>query len=380
MEPFDFLVIGGGIAGAGIAYHLAQTARVAIAERESFPGYHTTGRSAALFAEAYGNATIRALSRASRPFFEKPPANFAEHPLVAPRGALFIARSDQLAALDAHRAITPGAAPTLAGDDARRLVPILRENYIAAAILDGDVMDIDVAGLHQGFLRGAKAHGAVLVSDAELRALTRGRGSWRVETSAGTFDAAVVVDAAGAWAEVVGAMAGACAIGLEPLRRTAMVVDPPPHVTIDRWPFVIDIDEQFYFKPEAGKLLVSPADETPSPPCDAQPEEIDVALGIERVQAAAELPVRRILRSWAGLRSFVADRSPVVGFDAAAPGFFWLAGQGGYGIQTAPALSLLAAALARGEEVPQEVAASGITAPMVSPSRPELSATARPRG
>ena len=374
MKPFDFLIIGGGIAGAGIGYHLAQSARVAVIERESFPGYHTTGRSAALFAETYGNATVRALTRASRPFFEQPPDKFTEHKLLTPRGALFIARADQLAALEAQRQITPGAPPTLDSGAARRLVPVLRADYVAAALFDGDLMDIDVAALHQGFLRGAKARGAALVTDAAVRSLRRGAATWRVETSAGPFEAAVVIDAAGAWAELVGAMAGARRIGLAPLRRTAMVVDPPAGMTVDRWPFVIDVDEKFYFKPDAGKLLVSPADETPSPPCDAQPEEIDVALGIERVQAAAELPVRRILRSWAGLRSFVADRSPVVGFDAAAPGFFWLAGQGGYGIQTAPALSRLAAALARGEAVPPELGAMGVTASTVSPSRPELSA------
>jgi D-arginine dehydrogenase len=373
MKPFDFLIIGGGIAGAGIGYHLAQGARVAILERESFPGYHTTGRSAALFAESYGNATIRALTRASRPFFEQPPETFAEHRLLTPRGALFIARADQLAALEAHRQITRGAPPTLDSGEARRYVPVLRAEYVAAALFDGDLMDIDVAALHHGFLRGAKACGAALVTDAELRSLTRGAATWRAETSAGSFEAAVVIDAAGAWADIVGAMAGARRIGLAPLRRTALVVDPPAGITVDRWPFVIDVDETFYFKPEAGKLLVSPADETPSPPCDAQPEELDLALAIDRVQAAADLPVRRILRSWAGLRSFVADRSPVVGFDAAAPGFFWLAAQGGYGIQTAPALSLLAAALARGEGVPPELRDGGISAAAVAPDRPGLS-------
>jgi D-arginine dehydrogenase len=373
MKPFDFLIIGGGIAGAGIGYHLARGARVAILERESFPGYHTTGRSAALFDETYGNATIRALTRASRPFFAQPPDTFAEHKLLTPRGALFIARADQLAALEAQRQITRGAPPILDSGAARGHVPVLRADYVAAAMFDGDPMDIDVAALHQGFLRGAKAQGAALVTDAEVRSLRRGAPAWRVETSAGSFAAAVVIDAAGAWAEIVGQMAGARPIGLAPLRRTAVVVDPPAGMTVERWPFVIDVDETFYVKPEAGKLLVSPADETPSPPCDAQPDELDVALAIDRVQAAADLPVRRILRSWAGLRSFVADRSPVVGFDADAPGFFWLAAQGGYGIQTAPALSFLAAALARGEGVPPELGDAGITAAAVAPDRPGLS-------
>ena len=369
MEPLDFVVIGAGIAGAGIAYHLSRTARVAIVERETLPSYHSTGRSAALFAETYGNATIRALSRASRPFFEAPPAKFAEPPLVTARGALFIARKDQHAALEAQRRIAPGNVRTLDGSEAQTLVPILRKDHVAGAILDSDVMDIDVAALHQGFLRGAKAQGAALVTDAEVRALKRSASSWRIETNAGTLEAAVVINAAGAWADVIAALAGVRGIGLKPLRRTAMIVDPPVDPTIDRWPLVIDIDERFYFKPEAGKLLISPADETPSPPCDAQPEELDLALGIERVQQAADLPVRRILRTWAGLRSFVADRSPVVGFDAAAPGFFWLAGQGGYGIQTAPALSLLAAALACREEVPETLRRFGITVSALAPER-----------
>jgi D-arginine dehydrogenase len=369
MEPLDFVVIGGGIAGAGIAYHLAQTARVAIVERESFPGYHTTGRSAALFAETYGNATIRALSRASRAFFESPPPDFTEPPLVRARGALFIARSDQGEALEAQRRAMPATAPLLDGSEARRLVPILRKEHVAAAIFDADVMDIDVAALHQGFLRGAKRRGAALATEAEVRSLTRERAGWRVETSAGLFTAAVVVDAAGAWADRIGALAGARGIGLRPLRRTAMIVDPPSNLSVDRWPLVIDVDEQFYFTPQAGKLLLSPADETPSPPCDAQAEELDLAIAIDRVQAAADLPIRRVLRSWAGLRSFVADRSPVAGFDAAVPGFFWLAGQGGYGIQTAPALSFLAAALARGQDAAAELRAIGLASAALAPDR-----------
>ena len=378
MKQFDFIIIGGGIAGAGVAYHLARTARVAVFERESFPGYHTTGRSAALFAETYGNAPIRALNRGSRCFFENPPPGFAEHPLVTPRGCLFIARPDQLDALAAHRLISPAGVRTLDGDDIRRLVPVLRADYAAAAILDTDVMDIDVHALHQGFLRGARAQGAEVLTEAEALRLTRRGELWQVDTGIDTFSAPVIVNAAGAWADALGALAGARSIGLQPLRRTAMLIDPPAGMAVDGWPAVIDVDEQFYFKPDAGKLLVSPADETPSPPCDARPEELDIALGIDRMQCAADIPVRHIARSWAGLRSFVADRSPVVGFDAEAPGFFWLAGQGGYGIQTAPALTRLAAALAQGAEAPPDLVDVGVTAATLSATRPELSPD--PRG
>jgi D-arginine dehydrogenase len=260
----------------------------------------------------------------------------------------------------------------------RRLVPVLRADYGAAAILDSGVMDVDVHALHQGFLRGAKAAGATLVTNAEILRLIRRGPVWTAETAAGSFTAGVIVNAAGAWADAVAALAGARTVGLAPLRRTAMLLDPPAGMIVDRWPAVIDVDERFYFKPDAGKLLASPADETPSPPCDARPEEIDLALGIDRVQRAADIPVARIARSWAGLRSFVADRSPVIGFDAEAPAFFWLAGQGGYGIQTAPALSLLAAALARGESVPSGLVAFGITTSRLSPDRRELSPPSRP--
>ncbi|HEX7969748.1 MAG TPA: FAD-dependent oxidoreductase, partial [Stellaceae bacterium] len=233
MKQFDFIIIGGGIAGAGMAYHLARTARVAILERESFAGYHTTGRSAALFAETYGNAPIRALNRGSRRFFENPPPGFAEHPLVTPRGCLFIARPDQLDALAAHRLISPAQARTLDGDGIRRLVPVLRADYAAAAILDTDVMDIDVHALHQGFLRGARAQGAEVLSEAEVLRLNRRGELWQVDTGIGTFGAAVIVNAAGAWADVVGALAGARAIGLRPLRRTAMLIDPPAGMAVD---------------------------------------------------------------------------------------------------------------------------------------------------
>ncbi|HEV2678599.1 MAG TPA: FAD-binding oxidoreductase [Aliidongia sp.] len=369
MHQFDFLIVGAGIAGAGIALELAGNARIAVLEREAFPGYHTTGRSAALFSESYGNAPIRALTSGSRAFFEAPPQGFTEHPLVTPRGCLFIAREDQLAALEDHRRISPPSVEMLDRDAVRRLIPSLRADYLAAGLLDASVMDIDVHALHQGFLRGARSAGARLVTSAEVEDVSRRDGVWQVTSTAGAFAAPILINAAGAWAEELGAMAGTRPIGLTPLRRTALLIDPPADLAIGHWPAVIDVDEEFYFKPDAGKLLVSPADETPSVPCDAQAEELDMALGIDRMQKAIDLPVRRISRSWAGLRSFVADRTPVVGFDPQAEGFFWLAGQGGYGIQTAPAMARLAAALARGEPVPGDLVALGVDRAALSPAR-----------
>jgi D-arginine dehydrogenase len=369
----DVVIIGSGIAGAGAAYELSHGADVLLLEREDFHGYHTTGRSAALYIETYGNAVIRGLTRASRAFFETPPAGFCAAPLLSPRGVLHIARADQLAGLEALCATSEAEGGQVIRMDRAAvlaMIPALRPDYLAAGVLEPSAMDIDVAAIHQGFLAGARARGADIRTGCEVSAIAREADGWRVTCASGeTFCAAVVIDAAGAWADQVAALAGLRPVGLQPLRRTAMMLDPPPGMEIRGWPAVIDVDELFYFKPDAGRLLASPADETPSDPCDAAPEELDVAICIERVQQAADIPVRRVARSWAGLRSFVADRSPVIGFDAEAPGFFWLAGQGGYGVQTAAAAARTAAALARGERLPDDVAAQGVTAEALSPAR-----------
>jgi D-arginine dehydrogenase len=233
-------------------------------------------------------------------------------------------------------------------------------------------MDIDVHALHQGFLRGLRARDGVLVCNAEVRALARYRGHWRAQTSVGEFEAPLLVNAAGAWADEIGRLAGAKPIGLVPKRRTAITFDPPAGTVIEHWPAVIDIDEEWYFKPDAGRVLASPADETPSPPCDAQPDEYDVAVLVDRLARATTLQVPRIRARWAGLRSFVADRTIVAGFDDEEPGLFWLAGQGGYGIQTAPAVARGAAALINGEAVPADIAVLGVDAAVLSPRRPSL--------
>ncbi len=368
---FDVLVIGAGIAGATAAALLAPDRRVALLERESLPGYHSTGRSAALFSETYGNAIVRALSRASRAFLFAPPEGFAEYNLVRHRGTLHIARKDQLGFLESFLALPDVAAHARAVDasEALRLCPLLRPGYAAAGIHEPFASDVDVHALHQGYLKMARAGGSALVTDAPVTRLDRKQGSWIARTPAGDFEAPVVVNAAGAWADELAQLAGAAPLGIVPYRRTAVLVDAPKGLNIDEAPNTIDIEELFYFKPDAGLLFLSPADETPTVPCDAQPDEIDVAVAIDRVQAATTLEVTRVRRKWAGLRSFAPDRSPVIGYDPDMAGFFWLAGQGGYGIQTAPAAGRLAAALIREEDVPRELSGFGISADTVSPQR-----------
>ena len=359
------------MAGAGVAYELSAHASVLVLERESAHGYHTTGRSAALYIETYGNAAIRALTRASRAFFEAPTEGFCSYPLLTPRGCLTIGRADQAQALASAMADAQGAMEPLSREAVLALVPSLRPGYVAAGLLEPTAMDADVEALHQGFLRGARQRGADIRLDQNVVAIARNTHGFVVTNANGSvFEATVLINAAGAWADVVARLAGAAPVGLQPMRRTAVIVDAPAGVDTRAWPAVIDVDEQFYFKPEAGRILASPADETPSDPCDAWADDMDVAVCIERVQAAADIPVQRIVRAWAGLRSFVADRSPVIGFDKAAPGLFWLAGQGGYGVQTAPAAARVAAALAMGEPLPADIAAEGVvSARDLSPAR-----------
>lgn len=377
MERVDVLVVGGGMAGASAAYELAATHRVVVLEREAQPGYHTTGRSAALYTQTYGPPTARALTVASWDFYTRPPAGFADAPLLTPRGVLLVGRTDQEAelrqALDEGRRFTP-AIRRLDSAGALTRAPVLRTDYVAGAVDEPDAMDIDVHGLLQGYLRGLKARGGRLVTDAEVTAIARADGLWRVDSPAGCFAAPVLVNAAGAWCDVVAGLAGIAPIGLVPKRRTAVLVDPvtdSPAVSqgVNGWPMVIDVADTFYAKPDAGRVMLSPADETPMEPCDVQPDEMDIAVAVDRVERATRLTVRRIAHSWAGLRSFVADKVPVAGFDDQAEGFFWLAGQGGYGIQTAPAMGRCVAALVGNGALPADVAALGVAPGDLSPAR-----------
>jgi D-arginine dehydrogenase len=371
-ETADLLVIGAGMAGAAAAAHLAAGRRVALLERESQPGYHSTGRSAALFTETYGNRAIRVLTGAGREFYlAGVEEGFTEHPILKPRGALMFAMPGQEAELDAAWDDLSALDPRVRRLDATgacAMVPVLRPDHVVGAVYEPDAMDIDVHELHQGYLRRLRQRGGRIVTDAEVRALARDNGVWRAATSAGEFAAPVVVNAAGAWCDVVAALAGLPPIGIVPKRRTALTIALPAGIDTGAWPMTLDIAESFYFKPDAGRLLVSPADETPIEPCDVQPDELDVAIAIDRLMQATTIEVTRVERKWAGLRSFVADKTTVCGFDPLAEGFFWLAGQGGYGIQTAEGMARCAASLIGGG-LPADLAAKGLTAATLSPAR-----------
>ncbi|HTZ77480.1 MAG TPA: FAD-binding oxidoreductase [Stellaceae bacterium] len=368
----DFIVIGGGIAGAAAAYFLAERGHVTVLEREDAPGYHTTGRSAALFNENYGPTAVRLLTRASGAFYRDPPPGFGEAPLLQPRGSMIVAPPGMEAKLQQALAEMQQTVATIHAIDPKEalaLCPMLRPEAVGAAIYEPTATDMDVHAIHQGFLRGLRARGGTLVTRAEVRSLARRDGVWTAATSAGDFAAPVVVNAAGAWADEMGKLAGARPIGLEPKRRTAFLIDPPAGLDARHWPMVDDFREVVYFKPESGRILVSPMDETPSAPMDAQPEEIDIAEAVEHLQAIAAVEVTRIQRKWAGLRSFVRDRVPVAGPVPEAPGFHWLAGQGGYGIMTSPAMGRIAAALACGETIPADILATGLKPADVLPGR-----------
>jgi D-arginine dehydrogenase len=370
-EHCDVLVIGAGIAGACLAASLPAGLAVVLLEQEDQPGYHATGRSAALFSEAYGPGPVRALTRASRDFFFDPPEDFGPHPLVTPRGVLYVATEAQLPALQALAA-KPGIAEATQLVDSFRaemLSPLLAQDYAAGGLHEAGARDIDVHALHTGFLRRVKAAGGRLFTGARVAALERRAGLWQATTVQGVFAAPVVVNAAGAWADQIAALAGLAPRGLQPHRRTAMIVAAPDLEGLADSAMVIDVDEQFYWKPDAGRLLLSLADETPMDPCDVQPDEMDIAIAVDRIEQATTLRVRRIERSWAGLRTFVADRTPVIGYDAAAEGFFWLAGQGGYGIQSAPAAGRLAAALLTGADIPLDLTVQGVAPADFSPAR-----------
>ena len=375
MAACDFLVIGGGIAGASAAFEIgrqAPRAKVILVERESAPGYHATGRSAALFLETYGGPVISALAKCSRPFLQSPPADFADVPLLTPRGVLHIARADQRET--AERMFAECRARTkelrlLDGREASALHPALRPGYADCAIHEPGAMDIDVDALHQGFLRSFKSGGGTVLTTAGVQAIDRRNGNWRVTTTTGEIRAASIVNAAGAWADEIAELADLSPLGLVAKRRTAITIDPPAGMDPGGWPMTVDADEAFYFKPEAGRVLVSPCDETPVEPCDAQPDEWDVAVAADRVQTATTLTVSHIAHKWAGLRTFLPDKIPAVGPDPAEARFLWLAGQGGYGIKTAPAMARLAAAAILGAKIPPDLTDEGLTRSMFDPSR-----------
>lgn len=353
----DILIIGGGIAGLSAASHLARHGRVVVLEREGATGYHSSGRSATYFHFGIGNRTVRMLTRASGPFFTAPPAGFTETPLATPAPALMVARQGQEALFEQNlqemAAITSSSHEISSADMLAR-VPVLRlgGEGISRGLLDPDAARLDGHALMTGYLRGLRAHGGQVVTQAEVLTIERVSRVWQVQTPLGCYQAPVLVNAAGAWADATAALAGVSPLGLAPLKRTIISFDPPPGVTVRHWPLVRSLADEFYFLPDTGRLLASPADETPSPPCDAQPDEYEVALAAWQIERVTTMAVRQVLHKWAGLRTFTADRVPVAGFAADAPGFFWLAGQGGYGLQTAPAMAAVTESLVAGTPWP----------------------------
>ena len=368
----DILVIGAGIAGASVGYWLARHGNVVLLERESQPGAHSTGRSAALFMESYGTPQARALTRASRAFLEAPPDGFSKVPILTPRGALTVAGEADKHLLDAHWHVLRSISDRARCLDVRQsceMVPALKPERIVGGTYEPDASDIDVDALHQGYLRGLRRDGGRVVCAVEVTRINLVGDLWRVRAGDRSYEAPLLVDAAGAWADVIGRMAGAQPIGLVPKRRSAFTFAPPPGHDVSRWPLCAGIDESWYIKPDAGRLLGSPANADPVEPQDVQPEELDIAKAIDRIETMTTLRIVRPSRTWAGLRSFVADGDLVGGFDPDLPGFFWIAAQGGYGIQTSAAMGESCAALVLGKALPAHIARFGLSAAMLSPAR-----------
>jgi D-arginine dehydrogenase len=372
VETAEFIVIGAGIGGASISYWLSRHARVIVLESEAQAGYHSTGRSAALFMESYGPEQVRALTRASLEFFRNPPAGFCEHELLSPRGAFVFAGPGQEAELDAHEAsvrATSSVVRRLDAQAALEFLPVLREGQVIGGVLETDAADIDVDALLQGFLRGARQHGSHTFYDAAVTGMRRADGVWTVTTARAVYQAPVVINAGGAWADEVARLAGADTVGLVPKRRSAFIFTPPEGVVSSHWPLFLDVLESFYIKPDAGLLLGSPCNADPAPPHDVQAEELDIAIAIDNIERLTTLRIRRPKHVWAGLRSFVPDGELVGGFDAKLPGFFWAAAQGGYGIQSAPGAGRYYASVLLGEAADARLATFGFDPARISPGR-----------
>jgi D-arginine dehydrogenase len=349
IQTSDIIVIGAGIAGISAAAELAADARVTVLEMEPQAGYHATGRSAAYFAAGYGKKIIREITACCEGFLREPPEGFSEAELFRPRDCMYFGREDQSEKLLEMQADNP----RLQFVDARTVcerVPVLLPGYIFGAMWDTRGGDLDVDALLQAFLRQLRQRGGQLLANHCVDSLERKSGLWRVTAGGQTFGAPVIVNAAGAWVEWIAALAGLEPLGIQALRRTALTISAPRGVDIRDWPEMVDADEEFYFKPDAGQIMISPADETPTEPCDAQAEELDVATGVYRFEQATGLDIRRVNHSWAGLRTFAPDRILVAGFDPRCDGFFWLAWQGGYGVMTSPAMAKLTRYLITGAE------------------------------
>lgn len=373
MFECDFLIIGAGIAGAGAAYRLAPHGRVIMLDMEAQAGYHTTGRSAAFYAETYGGPKVQPLTTASKAFLVSPPEGFTDVPLLTRLGAIHIYRADQKAAADRLYGELSAALPGvryMSVTEVKARAPHVDTSGLMGGIDDPDCGDLDVAALHQGYLRAAKAHGATLMLDARFETAAYDGARWHVKTRQGPVKARAIINSAGAWGDDVAKRSGVMPVGLLPLRRTIVTVPQPEGLPFDRHgPVVLDMDEEFYFKPEGDGYLVTPADEVPSAPCDAQPELEDVARAVQFFETATQSKVRRIDAKWAGLRTFGPDRLPVVGCAVDEPSFFWNVGQGGYGIQTSPAWTDMLASFVLGTPMPDYLVRAGVDSRNFSPAR-----------
>jgi D-arginine dehydrogenase len=368
MQQYDFLVAGAGIAGASAAAHLAQTHRTLIVEMEDRCGYHTTGRSAASYEPNYGPPPMLAFTRASDSFFRSPPHGFTDAPLLIDRPSLFVEAEGQE---DFTRELLDKAAALdeISRAEASELFPVFRPEYVRRAFLDRFTADMDVDLLHRGFLRMFKARGGELLLSSPVTGITRNNGFWHVKAGGHDVAARTIVNAAGAWGDGLAALANVPAAGLVPKRRSIGVIPFEYAQSWQHWPMVTDVGETWYAKPQSGKMIISSADATPVEPHDAYADDMAIAEGVERLMTATTIEVTRIEHSWGGLRTFASDGNPVIGFDPHTEGFFWLVGQGGYGIQSAPALGETAAALARGIALPQAVLDHGLVLSDISPER-----------
>ncbi|MEE4300372.1 MAG: FAD-dependent oxidoreductase [Pseudomonadales bacterium] len=372
LGEFDVIVVGGGIAGASVAGELAEGARVLVLEREAQPAYHASGRSAAIYIEPYSTDPIFALTRATLPFLEAPPDGFSDQALVHDRGYLLLVTPELDHEMDEYFERWGARCPEIreiGEDDAVALLPVLRRGYASRFAFDPTAVGLDTNEMVQGWLRRVRRTGGVFMGGAEVTAASFDDGRWRVASSAGDARAPVLVNAAGAWARDFGRLAGGRDVPLVPHRRSAVLVAPPDGIDISAWPAVSPVTKRFYFKPEGGHLMISPADQTPSEPMDAWPEDMDLAIAVERAEEAAELKVRRFESSWAGLRTFVPDENPVYGWDPELTGFYWCAGQGGVGFQTSWAGARWCAAEIGVGAPPASLAALGFDGSTVAPDR-----------
>ncbi len=369
---FDIAIVGGGIAGASLAHFISGERSFLMLERESFHGYHASGRSAAEFTRRFHAPEVGKLAAASAEFLMNAPPDFCEAPLLIPRGNLLVADAEKTAHLRdvfEREEASGGEILMQSMDEALARVPFLDPDVIKAAFYDPDCFDVDADGLLQGFVKSARRQGADIRSGCEVLSAWHNGSHWEMTTNLGGFSAKTLVNAAGAWADTIAGICGVKPLGVIPYRRTAITVDLPEGVNAGALPEVCEIDEAWYFKPDAGRLLVSPADATESEPCDAQPEDLDVAYAVHYLEEATTLEVKAVAHKWAGLRSFASDRLPVVGFDSGQPDFFWLAGQGGYGIQSSPALGDYAACLLRKTSMSGGLRNAGLTGEEFLPQR-----------